>query len=345
MALSRRNFLLALPAGAWLLDSCANNAAVAPHAAHSYVELAASAPANSSHETILVCMPKTPQTMEVWSGLRDELAKNYRLVAIQVEGRDDRALIEEGIRRYRPASIVLMNNPTVAAYREYQRQAGTSKFPPVVIVMSSFLDSARMQVSDATGISYEVPLITVVTNLRKLIDRPVERIGVIHRPELQRFVERQAALAAREQIGVVRELVGSAPNASELKRALRRLKQRTGAVWVLNDDRLLSPKLITEAWLPGLNERPWSPTIVGAASLVSPLQSFGTFAVLPDHAALGAQAAAMVFDIADNGWVLPTGQQTQLPVSTTTTLDLAQVRERFSLRTDALSQVDRVLDR
>ena len=255
------------------------------------------------------------------------------------------SVIEEGIRRHRPASIVLMNNPTVAAYNDYQRNASKRAFPPVVVVMTSFLDAGRLHVSGATGISYEVPLITVVTNLRKLIDRPIDRIGVIHRPELGGFVDRQAALAAREQIGVVREVVGSSPNASELKRALRRLKEQAGAVWVLNDDHLLSPKLIAEAWLPGLNERPWSPTIVGAASLVSPLQSFGTFAVLPDHAALGAQAASLVFDIADNGWALPADAQTQLPVSTTTTLDLAQVRERFSLRSDALRQVDRVLDR
>ena len=336
--------MLSLPVGAVLLDACASGVPSAKQALR-YTEIASSSLAGNSKETILVCMPETPQTREVWSGLRDELSKNYRLVAIKVDSRAGSKLIEEGIRRHRPASIVLMNNPTVAAYRDYQRSSGATTFPPVVIVMTSFLDAGRMQVSGATGISYEVPLITVVTNLRKLIDRPIERIGVIHRPEQLGFVERQAALAAREQISVVREAVGSAPNSSELKRALRRLKQRAGAVWVLNDDRLLSPKLITEAWLPGLNERPWSPTIVGAASLVSPLQSFGTFAVLPDHAALGAQAASMVFDIADNGWALPSDQQTQLPVSTTTTLDLAQVRERFSLRVDALRQVDRVLDR
>jgi hypothetical protein len=344
MALTRRSFLLGIPIGCAALEACASGLPSASPARR-YTEIASSS-SPSSKETVLVCMPKTPQTMEVWSGLHDELAKNYRLVALEVENRDGAGIIAEGIRRHRPASIVLMNNPTVAAYRDYQHAAGGAKaFPPVVIVMTSFLDAGRMQVSGATGISYEVPLITVVTNLRKLIDRPIERIGVIHRPELLGFIERQAALAAREQISVVREPVGSAPNASELKRALRRLKQRAGAVWVLNDDHLLSPKLITEAWLPGLNERPWSPTIVGAASLVSPLQSFGTFAVLPDHAALGAQAASMVFDIADNGWALPSDQQTQLPVSTTTTLDLAQVRERFSLRADALRQVDRVLDR
>jgi len=342
MALNRRQFMVGLPVGCALLQGCAKGP-VSP-TTHYYAEIARSKNA-SAKETILVCMPETPQTMEVWSGLRDELARNYNLVALRVEDRAARSVIEEGVRRHRPASIVLMNNPTVAAYNDYQHNAKNTTFPPVVIVMTSFLDPNRLQVSSATGISYEVPLITVVTNLRKLIDRPIDRIGVIHRPELNGFVQRQTALAAREQIGVVREVVGSSPNASELKRALRKLKEQAGAVWVLNDDHLLSPKLITEAWLPGLNERPWSPTIVGAASLVSPQQSFGTFAVLPDHAALGAQAASLVFDIADNGWSVPSDAQTQLPVSTTTTLDLAQVRERFSLRNDALRQVDRVLDR
>jgi hypothetical protein len=113
---------------------------------------------------------------------------------------------------------------------------------------------------------------------------------------------------------------------------------------VLNDDRLLAPKLISEGWLPGLNERPWRPTIVGAESLVAAGLSFGTFAVLPDHTELGAQAANVVFDIADEGWAVPMAYQTQEPLSTNTTLDLVQVRERFHLRPNALGHVDRVLE-
>ena len=66
--------------------------------------------------------------------------------------------------------------------------------------------------------------------------------------------------------------------------------------------------------------------------------------MLPDHAALGVQAAGMVFDIADNGWAVAGDTQVQLPLSTTTTVDLPQVRERFSLREDALRQVDHILD-
>jgi hypothetical protein len=196
----------------------------------------------------------------------------------------------------------------------------------------------------ATGISYEVPLITVVTNLRKLVVQPIERVGVVLRPSLSGFVERQARLALREQITVVEELVDHRPNASDLKRALRKVKQHVDALWILNDDRLLTPQLIADGWIPGLNERPWSPAIVGAASLVSPGQSFGTFAVLPDHVALGSQAASLLFDIADNGWILPGDAEIQAPLSTTTSVDLVQAKERFELRPDALQNVDRVLE-
>src|SRR5204863_7564762 len=129
-----------------------------------------------------------------------------------------------------------------------------------------------------------------------------------------------------------------------LRYALRELKQRCDASWILNDDHLLSQRLIAEGWLPGLNERPYKPAIVGAASLVSPGQSFGTFAVLPDHTALGVQTASLVFDIADAGFSLENGDDVALPVSTTTTVDLIQARERFALRQDALEHVDHILE-
>src|SRR4029079_16519850 len=101
------------------------------------------------------------------------------------------------------------------------------------------------------------PLITVVTNLRKVIASPVEKIGVVVRAPLRGFVARQAALAQREQITVVVQEIGANPNSSELKWALRSLKRQVDALWILNDDRLLNPRLIADAWLPSLNEKPY----------------------------------------------------------------------------------------
>jgi hypothetical protein len=308
------------------------------------IEIASSSPAAAPKGTILVVMPDTIQTREVWTGLRDELSRDYRLVAVRIDGREGARDLAAAMDRHQPNTVVLMNNPTVAAYRTYQQQSGRKQFPPALVVMTSFFDGHLAQIATVTGISYEVPLITVVTSLRKVISSPVERVGVIVRPSLRGFVERQAAIASREKIEVVQQSVSASPNSSEIKWALRKLKNHIDALWILNDDRLLTPRLIVDGWLPGLNERPYYATIVGAAGLVSPRQSFGTFAVLPDHTALGVQAASMIFDLADNNWALPPGEPVQLPVSATTTVDLGQIRERFPLRPDGLEHVDRILE-
>lgn len=343
MALTRRDFLLAVPLCAGVILGCGASSKQAS-GSNRVVEIAKSKSASSATATILVFMPETTQTKEVWKGLNDELARDYQLVAIRVDHGSQVAVIAEGIERYRPAGIVLMNNPTVTAYQAFQRSARAQSYPPAIIVMTSFVERESRQLVSATGISYEIPLITVMTNLRKLVQLKKERVGVVVREPLRGFVGKQVELARREQVVVVQEEVTSNPNPSEIKRALRLLKQNSDVLWILNDDRLLTPKLIAEGWLPGLDERPWMPTIVGAGSLVSPARSFGTFAVLPDHVALGSQAASMLLDIADNDWKLESTAGVQLPLSTTTTMDLSQVKERFAMQQDALEQVDRILE-
>ncbi|HVX95477.1 MAG TPA: hypothetical protein VHK47_11245 [Polyangia bacterium] len=343
MALSRRRFLLTVPLGG-LGVACATSTPFVPGGGGAELATSSPGPGGAAKGTILVAMPETLQTREVWTGLRDELAQDYELVAVRVDGPQSIADLAAAMARHQPSGVVLMNNPTVAAYRTYQQQSGRKQFPPAVVVMTSFCDGYLPQIVTATGISYEVPLITVVTNLRQVIASPVERVGVVVRPALRSFVQRQAALAAREKIVVVEQPVSASPNSSEVKWALRKLKRRIDALWILNDDRLLTPRLIVDGWLPGLNERPYLATIVGAAALVSPGQSFGTFAVLPDHTALGVQAASLIFDLSENHWALPAGDAVQLPVSTTTTVDLVQVRKRFVLRPGGLQHVDRILE-
>ena len=341
MALSRRTFLVAAPLVAGAVG-CSHDAG--PRGPQISADELLASSATAGKRTVLVCMPDTKQTREVFAGLLDELAQHFTVIAMRVEGEHGIETITHAMARYNPACVVLMNNPTVVAYARYQAAARLAHYPPAIVVMTSFLDRRPAALSDATGISYEVPLITVVTNLRRLMSSPVERVGVIRRQPLHGFVARQAELARREQIAVVEQAVSLEPNAAELKYALRELKLRCDAIWVLNDDHLLSQRLIAEGWLPGLNERPYKPAIVGVASLVSPAHSFGTFAVLPDHTALGVQTANRIFDLADADWVLGARDDVDLPLSTTTTVDLVQARERFALRQDALERVDHILE-
>lgn len=341
MAVTRRLFLVLASASAAALGCGGASRSSVSRA--SYSELHRDV-GHSRAGTVLVFMPDTPQTREVWTGLSDELGGEFDLVAVRVQGPEDASAIAEGIRRHAPSGLVLMNNPTVAAYRDFLLHDDVGRRLPAVVVMTSFLESSELARLGATGIAYEVPLITAVTGLRRIVASPVDRVGVVYRAPLAGFVARQHALAEREQITLVEQRVGARPNLSELRRAIRLAKIHADALWILNDDRLLTPELITDGWLPGLDERPWRPTIVGAASLVSAQQAFGTFAVLPDHTALGVQAANLVFEIADAGWSLPPDAAAQLPLSTTITIDSNQARNRLRLQEGALAQVDRIVE-
>jgi hypothetical protein len=181
-----------------------------------------------------------------------------------------------------------------------------------------------------------------VTNLRRLITTPLDRVGVLRRQPFRELVSAEAALARREKVAVVSEELSETPNASEIKAAVRSVKRKAQVLWVLNDDRVLTPNLLTDGWLVGTSERPFIPTIVGARSLIVAGSGFGDFAILPDHTALGTQVAGILLTARERGWALAS-TEVEPPLSTTTIMDVRQVSDRFKLRSDALSQVDVLL--
>ncbi len=342
MALTRRNALHALVAGAGMM-ACggASRQRTATLGSAKFVEVL---PAVEGRKTIAVFMPDTVQTREVWIGVRDELSTEFNVVPVHMDASAQASTFARAIERHQPSCLVLMNNPTVDVFRHYQqsRPAGVP-CPPAVVVLASFLEAHRRELTNTTGISYELPAITTFSKVRSLLKRPVARGGVIHRPAFGSFVREQAALAAREKITVDALEIGADPKAAELKWAIRQLKERVDVIWILNDNGLLTPELIADGWLRELSLGQRVPTIVGVESLVSADYAFGTFAVVPDHVALGSQAAGVVFGVADNQWRLGPTDQVQMPLSIRTIVDLHQTGEGIELVDDALSNIDVVV--
>jgi putative ABC transport system substrate-binding protein len=291
---------------------------------------------------LFVAMPMGPAFLETRKALAAEVSGTFDLTTFVVTPETRPADFRAALDAAAPTCVVLMNNGTVRMYRDYQRERPGAPSPPAVIVMTSFLEDIRREIKGATGIAYEVPGVTAFVSLRELIQAPVARVGVVHSPYAKAFVARQRALAMKEQIELVSiELGGESPNARELQGALDALRRyhQIDALWVLNDNRLLRDgRFLREAWMPALKSL-GVPVVVGAAPLVNASSPFGTFAVLPDHAALGAQAANLIFDLADNGWRVES-HPIELPLSTVKVLDVQSARS-FGLRESALNRVDR----
>jgi hypothetical protein len=297
---------------------------------------------------VLIVMPDSESFRSVRRTLVNEVKNDLDISTQILSARSNPTDFSSQIERSGAQCVVLMDNPTVKLYRAYQksRRAAGKPVVPAVIVMASFLEDLRAELNNASGVAYEVPGVTALVQLRSVVQKPIRRVGVVYRPAFGPFVERQEALAAKEQIKLVPIRVPVDASANDIRDALKglRLVGELDALWVLNDNALLRDgNFLEQAWreeITALNV----PVIVGVPTLVSAEARFGTFAVLPDLDALGIQAANVLLDVADSGWHA-SGHPVELPISTLTVINMRQARAlKFLLRDGALRRVDRVIE-
>jgi len=299
------------------------------------------APRRSGFRVISVFLPPTLPTRQIWLSLKDDLSADFDLATQQLKPETTPADIARELSRVNPSCVVLIGNRAVNLYRKYQ-QRNPGPFPPAVVVMASFLDEQLPLLKNATGIAYEIPGITTFVNLRKVLQRPVERVGVVHRALFSRYLRKQRELATLEKVQIVAAQVPDNPRADEIASALERLikHDKVDAIWVLNDNALLKPELIP-GWLTVLHENPIA-VVVGVSTLVDARVHFGSFAMLPDHGALGAQTSDLILRLADEGWLIDK-EPAELPISVEKVVDLPWLNEHFEVRAGALDQVDRIV--
>ncbi len=292
---------------------------------------------------ILILMPESMSAQQAYQGLNEELGRDYNLIPHVVDSELATSELVELIERDTPRALVLMNNKVLRVYRRYRAIAPPRQRDiPAVAVLTSFLRETAGGLDNLTGIVYEVPLVTSLVNLRAILDQPIQRIGVVYRPLFKDFVEEQRKMSSTEGFQLI-PIAVSGDDEFEVRRALTKLTRRVDAIWVLNDNRLLKRNMLLEGWLPGLAGNR-APVIVNARSLVSREVSFGTFAVIPDHRALGVQAAQLISNLAENEWQVSAAGQFEYPISVQKVLDMKFARRNLELKPGQLETIDQLVE-
>lgn len=301
------------------------------------------APRRAGVDAVLVFLSASTATRQAWQSLHDELGDSFDVITRDVSDRSTEEEIEREIQGVRPRCLMLLGNLASNLYLRYQ-QHRAGPFLPAVVLMTSFFEDQYPLFENVTGVSYEVPGITTFVNLRTFVHRPIQRVGVLHRQLFGAYVERQARLARLEQIQLVSIEMSRSPGPREIRRGLDRLirKERVDALWVLNDNVLLKPELIAKGWLETLHENPIA-VVVGVGSLVDARLHFGSFAMLPDHSALGVQASELVFRLREKDWNAASVPP-ELPLSIQSVVDLGWTRAHLQFREEAIDRIDRIVE-
>ena len=295
---------------------------------------------------VLIAMPDSSEFLDVRRTLVAEIRKNFNVTTYVVGPSTTAKDFGQELAKVAPTCVVVMNNATVNLLREVQHaRAGAGPFPPTVVVMSSFLEELRPTLTNATGIAYEVPGVTAFINLRSISRAPLKRVGVVYRPPFRGFIERQERLAAREQIELVKTELPKDFGAGELRAALQSLlvDKHVDALWMLNDNGLIrSREFLDQTWRAALRDTR-VPLIVGVPNLIDAQSPLGSIAVVPDHEALGLQAANLIFDLSSEGWDAQ-AHDVELPLSVKTVVDVKQLSATVGLKDDALRHIDKAVE-
>lgn len=298
-----------------------------------------------SQETILIVRQSGKDFEDVCRGVREDLGKEFKIKENIIDKKTTYNEFTKAIAVDNPKLLILMDNGAIGFYQKYQNSLKDGVLPiPSISLMGVLIKKAISQLRNATGIAYEVPLTTSIVSLRAILDRPIKKVGIVHRAFLEEFLSENKKFCEKEGITIINVEL---PDRNEkyktlIRKALKELGEKEiDALWIPNDNGLLRPELIKTVWIPNVNKLK-IPVIVGVEVLVNPKLNFGTFAVIPDNVSLGGQAAEMVYTIAENNWIVEE-KNVEPPLAVYKIINIQQAKKIFSIPDEKLQSIDKKL--
>lgn len=296
-----------------------------------------------STDVVVALHPAGEDFMDALQGVRENLGDEIAVQSVVMGKGDDWGKVKAAVTKINPKLFVLMDNQAIKIYKQYRDEMGKNGKVSLAAVALMALQLDRVSEGvDMVGISYEIPVVTSVVNLRAVSSKPIRSVGVIYRRGWDAFIKMNASFCQTEKVVLHGYAVADDVSdfTGDIQKGIKKLidEKKVDAIWVLNDNKLLNNQTIVKAWIPGLASTT-VPVIVGVETLVQTKFNLGTFAVLPDHTGLGGQVANMIFEIRDNDWKVGARQIDQ-PLSVIKMLNSTLARKKGFLREDGVKTVD-----
>ena len=301
----------------------------------------------AAQSPVLVIRPNGKDFKEVVKSLSDDLSNDAKIYETVIEPRINETAIDSAMRKYAPSAIVLMDNNSISYYKKFCKLSPDSaQSIPSISIMGILVGNAISGIENAEAISYEIPIVTSVINLRLLIGTPIRKVGIVHRELMKNLIEQNREACARENINIICRVIPNKAGSLSLplKKAINELltDEHVDALWIPNDNILISPAFLTEVWIPQVNKFK-KPVIVGIEVLASPSLDFGMLAVIPDHNALGVQAASLIINAKENNWKVHTGN-VDPSLSVYKILNLRKAQELYNIKKENCKNIDKILE-
>lgn len=260
----------------------------------------ASGSVSASTKKVLVVRKGSPAFDQVFKEMKAQLDPATEVVDYVYSKGDPYEPFKQRLIKEDPALAVVMDNDSVEFLKKFNEE--NPKKISGVALMGLNLKRTLKGNKQISGIAFETPAYSMVTQFRYVVNKPVKNVLVLYRKsEFQEEISETEKLLSGEKIrlhafDVESEGSGGEAVSKYLEKNLNRLLASSGeydVLWLLLDSVLLSQENFLKYWLPAVRANSM-PIVVGTEKFVDPKMDFAVFAVSPDLRDLGGQAAQMV---------------------------------------------------
>ena len=264
---------------------------------------------SASSINLVALMPAEGRFQTVLEEIRDQAGLGYHIDVIDINKKPSGKAIADHCTSINAAGLILMDTKAVNAALELQHYDSTFRTLPKFVLMTLLAESTAKGLSNAAGITFEVPLYTLVTNFRIISQKEFSRIGVFYRNSFARSIEESRKLLEKEQITMSAVCVDcdqnqktSIENALNIMNAsLDRMvaKEKVKVFVVPADNLIVNSKSLSEFWM-GKIKKKRIPVIATIDLLASAQFGAAVFTADPDLTQLGVQAANQIVEHFEN---------------------------------------------
>jgi hypothetical protein len=263
----------------------------------------------ASSNNLVALMPDEGRFRTVLEALRDQAGPGYHIDVIDVNKNPTVKTIADRCTSVGVQGLILMDTKAVNEAIELQKYDTAFKALPKFVFMTLLAELSAKGLMNSAGITFEVPLYTLVTNFRIISQKDFSTIGIFYRKSFSHSIEESKKLLEKEQIALNAVCIDCDQNQkTSVDNVLRTMNDDWGQmvskekveVFIMPADNLIvNSKSLTEFWLGKIKNKK-IPVVATIDLLASEKFGAAVFAADPDLIQLGNQAAGQITEHFEN---------------------------------------------
>jgi hypothetical protein len=260
---------------------------------------------SASSINLAVLMPAEGRFNTLIEGIRDQAGLGYHFDVIDVNTKPTVQIIAGRCTSIKAAGLILMDTKAINAALDLQKYDTAFRALPKFVFMTLLAELTAKGLSNAAGITFEVPLYTLVTNFRIISQKDFSRIGIFYRNSFERSIEESKKLLNKEKIAISAVCVDCDQNQKTsienalgvMNASMERMiaKDKVDVLIAPADNLIVNSKSLAEFWMGKINKKR-IPVIATIDLLASAQFGAAVFTADPDLIQLGAQAANQIVE-------------------------------------------------